>query len=194
MVTIGEAFLPVEGIVYSTSDVKVKIGDSIIAPVGELHLTESSLIWSCEERNSSISIPWPRVGVQAVTSNPDKCVYLMLDINLTWPGFYEGRAQQNNGHGGGAGEGEGEEDENDEGHESDGSEIEMTEMWLQPASAQIVDEIYSAMRECQTLNPDPGAVSEDEDYMEAEEDEMGDVDDMRNLQIDDEDKFADAEE
>lgn len=40
MVTIGEAFSPVDGIVYSTSDVKVKIGDSIIAPVGALHLTE----------------------------------------------------------------------------------------------------------------------------------------------------------
>lgn len=194
MVTIGEAYAPVDGIVYSAEDVKVKIGDSLIGPSGELHLTESSLIWTCEERNSSIAIPWPRVGVQAVSSNPDKCIYLMLDINLVWPGFYEGRPQ-NNGNGV-AGEGEPgeEEDETDEGHESDGSENEMTEMWLLPSAPAIVDQIYNAMRECQSLNPDPGTVSEDEDYMEAEEEELQEVDEMRNLQLDDEDKFADAEE
>ncbi|XP_058830731.1 methylosome subunit pICln [Topomyia yanbarensis] len=193
MVTIGEAFAPVEGIVYSAEDVKVKIGSNLIGPAGELHLTEGSLIWSCEERNSSISIPWPRVGVQAISSNPEKCIYLMLDINLIWPGFYDGRPQ-NNGNENGDANGEEEEDEHDEGHESDGSENEMTEMWLQPSAPQIVDEIYNAMRECQSLNPDPGAISEDEDYMEAEEDELQEVDDMRNLQLDDEDKFADAEE
>ena len=41
------------------------------------------------------------------------------------------------------------------------------------------------MRECQSLNPDP-AVSEDEDYMEAEEEDLGeegDVEEMQNLQI-----------
>lgn len=193
MVTIGEAFTPVDGIVYSANDVKVKIGDSVIAPAGDLHLTESSLIWSCAERNSSIAIPWPRVGVQAVTSNPEKCIYIMLDIDLVWPGFYEGRAH-NNGNGIGGGEEDGEEDEHDEGHESDGSENDMTEMWLLPAAPQFVDEIYSAMRECQSLNPDPGAISEDEDYMEAEEDDLEDVDRMQNLQLEDEDKFADAEE
>ncbi|XP_058465988.1 methylosome subunit pICln isoform X2 [Malaya genurostris] len=184
MVTIGEAFAPVEGIVYSAEDVKVKIGSNLIGPAGELHLTESSLIWTCEERNSSISIPWPRVGVQAISSNPEKCIYLMLDINLIWPGFYDGRPQNNGNENGDAG-GEEEEDEHDEGHESDGSENEMTEMWLQPPTPQIVDEIYNAMRECQSLNPDPGAISEDEDYMEAEEDELQEVDDMRNLQLDD---------
>lgn len=194
MVTIGEAYAPVDGIVYSAEDVKVKIGNSLIEPSGELHLTESSLIWTCEERNSSIAIPWPRVGVQAVSSNPDKCIYLMLDINLVWPGFYDGRPH-NNGNGV-AGEGEPgeEEDETDEGHESDGSENEMTEMWLLPSAPAIVDQIYNAMRECQSLNPDPGTVSEDEDYMEAEEEELQEVDEMRNLQLDDEDKFADAEE
>ncbi|XP_053688022.1 methylosome subunit pICln isoform X2 [Sabethes cyaneus] len=188
MVTIGEAFVPVEGIVYSAEDVKVKIGNNLIGPAGELHLTEGSLIWSCAERNSSISIPWPRVGVQAISSNPEKCIYLMLDINLIWPGFYDGRPQ-NNGNENGEGGGEEEEDEHDEGHESDGSENEMTEIWLQPSAPQIVDEIYNAMRECQSLNPDPGAVSEDEDYMEAEEDELQEVDDMRNLQLEDNTDF-----
>lgn len=190
MVTIGEAFVPVEGVVYSASNVKVKIGYSVIGPIGSLYLTESSLIWSCEEQNSSITIPWPRIGVQAVSSNPEKCIYLMIDINIVWPFFYEGAQPNRNGDAGD----EDEEDEHDEGHESDGSENNMTEMWLRPAEPEIVDEIYLAMRECQTLNPDPGTISEDEDYMEAEEDELQEVDDMRNLQLDDEDKFADAEE
>ncbi|KAL1376758.1 hypothetical protein pipiens_020340, partial [Culex pipiens pipiens] len=114
----------------------------------------------------------------------------MLDINLVWPGFYEGRPQ-NNGNGVGPG-GDGdqqngggeEEDDADEGHESDGSENEMTEMWLLPSAPAIVDQIYSAMRECQALNPDPGTVSEDEDYMEAEEEDLQEVDEMRNLQLD----------
>ncbi|XP_055626993.1 methylosome subunit pICln isoform X1 [Toxorhynchites rutilus septentrionalis] len=190
MVTIGEAFAPFEEIVYSANDVKVKIGENIIPNAGELHLTQSALIWSCSERNSSITIPWPRIGVQAVSSNPEKCIYLMLDINLVWAGFYEGRPQNN----GNRNAGQNGEDEHDEGHESDGSDNEMTEMWFQPPTPQIVDRIYNAMRECQSLNPDPGAISEDEDYMEAEDDDLQEVDDMRNLQLDDEDKFADAEE
>lgn len=43
MVTIGEAYSPVDGIVYSTDDVKVKIGDRMISPAGALHLTERSV-------------------------------------------------------------------------------------------------------------------------------------------------------
>uniref|UniRef100_A0A182INP2 Uncharacterized protein n=1 Tax=Anopheles atroparvus TaxID=41427 RepID=A0A182INP2_ANOAO len=166
MVTLGEAFTPVDGIVYSATDVKLKIGT--------------------DERNSSISIPWPRVGVQAVA--PGEGIYVMLDINLVWPGFYQGRPENNgNAHP------EDEPDEDDEGHESDASEAAMTEMWFQPSSTRIVDEIFSAMRECQTLNPGSD-VSEDENYMEAEEDDLQEVGEMRNLQLDDEEKFADAEE
>ncbi|XP_055596808.1 methylosome subunit pICln isoform X2 [Uranotaenia lowii] len=187
MVTIGEAFAPVEGIIYWASEVKLTIGTSVVEPVGDLYATDSSLIWTCQARNSSISIPWPRVGVQAVSHNPEKCIYLMLDINLVWPGFYEVAAQQN-------GDEEGDGDDLDEGHESGGSENEMTEMWLQPPRPEMVDEMYLAFREGQVRNPDPGDISEDEDYMEAEEDDLQEVDDMRNLQLDDEDKYADAEE
>uniref|UniRef100_A0A182MXG0 Methylosome subunit pICln n=1 Tax=Anopheles dirus TaxID=7168 RepID=A0A182MXG0_9DIPT len=189
MVTIGAAFTPTDGIIYSASDVKLKIGSSVIPSVGSLHLTESSCVWSCEERNASISIPWPRVGVHAISSVPGEGIFVMLDINLVWPGFYEARPENN----GNAHPDEDEPGEDDEGHDSEGSEAAMTEMWFQPASAEIVEQIFSAMRECQSLNPGTD-VSEDEDYMEAEEDDLQEVGDMRNLQLDDEDKFADAEE
>ncbi|XP_052860756.1 methylosome subunit pICln [Anopheles cruzii] len=188
MVTIGEAFTPVDGILYSASEVMLKIGSTLIEAPGMLHLTESSCIWSCAERNSSISIPWPRVGVQAISSAPVQGIYVMLDINLVWPGFYQGPPENNgNAHL------EDEEGENDEGHESDASEAAMTEIWFLPSSSQILDEIYVAMRECQSLNPGSD-VSEDEDYMEAEVDDLPEVGEMRNLQLDDDDKFADAEE
>ncbi|XP_058116036.1 methylosome subunit pICln isoform X1 [Anopheles coustani] len=191
MVTIGNAFTPVDGIVYSATDIKLKIGTDVIPSLGTLHLTYSSCIWSCEERNSSISIPWPRVGVQAISSTPGEGIFVMLDIDLVWPGFYQGRPEHNgNAH---PEDDEGLENEDDEGHESDASEAAMTEMWFQPRSSQNVDEIFSAMRECQSLNPG-SEVSEDEDYMEAEEEDLQEVGEMQNLQLDDEDKFADAEE
>uniref|UniRef100_A0A182T3D9 Methylosome subunit pICln n=1 Tax=Anopheles maculatus TaxID=74869 RepID=A0A182T3D9_9DIPT len=188
MVTIGEAFTPTEGIIYSASDVKLKMGLNLIPSPGMLHLTESSCIWSCEERNASISIPWPRVGAHAISSVPGEGIFLMVDVNIVWPGFYTGYPENN-------GDAHPEElgEENDEGHDSEISDGAITEMWLQPASREIVDQIFSAMRECQILNPGSD-VSEDEDYMEAEEDELEEVEDMRNLQLDDEDKFADAEE
>ncbi|XP_058053946.1 methylosome subunit pICln-like [Anopheles bellator] len=162
----------------------LKHREAIFILAGKILLTESSCIWSCAERNSSISIPWPRVGVQAISSAPVQGIYVMLDINLVWPGFYQGPPENNgNAHL------EDEEGENDEGHESDASEAAMTEIWFLPSSSQILDEFCGAMRECQSLNPGSD-VSEDEDYMEAEVDDLPEVGEMRNLQLDDDDKFA----
>lgn len=103
---------------------------------------------------------------------------MMLDVNIVWPGFYSGPPAENNGDAH-----PDEQGEDDEGHDSEISESAMTEMWLQPASREILDQMFSAMRECQSLNPGSD-VSEDEDYMEAEEDELEEVGDMRNLQLD----------
>lgn len=92
-------------------------------------------------------------------------------------------------------------------------EPEMTQMWLQPVDQTAIQQIFNAMKHCQSLNPDPAdSLSEDdENYMEAEDDylfqeeEEGNENDndrfddvgqgdMQHLQIDDEDKFADAQE
>ena len=43
MVTIGEAFTPTDGIIFSATDVKLKIGDSLIPSPGSLHLTVGSV-------------------------------------------------------------------------------------------------------------------------------------------------------
>lgn len=105
----------------------------------------------------------------------------MTEVEIIWPGVYENNVH-NNGHN---------QDEEDEGHESDGSdEIVVTEFWIQPESNEVVDEIFNAMKQCQSMHPDPAdSISEDEDYMEAEDYEDGNADgdgahQMGNLNLD----------
>lgn len=109
----------------------------------------------------------------------------MTECEITWPGVYENNVQ-NNGQN---------EEEADEGHESDGSEeAAVTEFWVEPIrpeNLRVVDQIFNAMKQCQSMHPDPAdSISEDEDYMEAEdvEDDVdGDGDgagQMRNLNLD----------
>ena len=88
-------------------------------------------------------------------------IYFVTEVPITWPGVYENNVH-NNGHN---------LDEEDEGHESDGSEdAAVTEFWIQPEANEIVDEIFNAMKQCQSMHPDPAdSISEDEDYMEAED-------------------------
>jgi chloride channel, nucleotide-sensitive, 1A len=119
----------------------------------------SALLWKFNDRDDGISIPWTKIGVHAISSGngaSPSSVYFIIDINLNWPGVYEFRQQNNqNGvilnHDGG----DDEEDENDEGHETDGSDDEMTEFWLIPSDQTLVTPIYNAMKDCQVLHPDP---------------------------------------
>lgn len=123
-------------------------------------LARSSLGWKPNNRPESVTIPWQKISIHAITGDPRR-VYFMLDINLTWPGVYDGRAQ-NNGNGNGIVE---DEDEDDEGHESDESENAMTELWISPEDTSLIDVIYNVMIDCQAMNPDRDAldsVSEDE--------------------------------
>jgi chloride channel, nucleotide-sensitive, 1A len=120
-----------------------------------LFMLISALLWKFNDRDEGISIPWTKIGVHAISSAPAPSVYFIIDINLNWPGVYEFRQQNNqNGvvlnHDGGD-----EEDENDEGHETDGSDDEMTEFWLIPSDQTLVTPIYNAMKDCQVLHPDP---------------------------------------
>lgn len=102
----------------------------------------------------------------------------MTEAEITWPGVYENHIH-NNGR---------DANEDDEGHESDGSEEIVTEFWVEPEHNDVVDQIFNAMKQCQSMHPDPAdSISEDEDYMEAEdaEDDGGDgAGQMRNLNLD----------
>lgn len=94
-----------------------------------------------------------------------------------WPGVYENNVQNNGNNIA--------DEENDEGHESDDSEIVMTEFWLKPETDQ-VDEIFNAMKICQSMHPDPADSISEEDFMEAEDNDEG-IDGahrMRNLNLD----------
>lgn len=45
-------------------------------------------------------------------------------------------------------------------------DAEMTQMWLIPAESEEVEKIYSAMVQCQILNPDPNdSLSEDGEFL-----------------------------
>lgn len=70
------------------------------------------------------------------------------------------------------------------------SSFQMTLMWLEPKDPNTVQQIFDAMKHCQSLHPDPAdSISDDDDFMEAEDagfigfDDVGQGD-LRNLRID----------
>lgn len=126
----------------------------------------SSLLWQADGRDDGVSISWTKISLHAVSVDPVKCIYFMLDYRLLWPDG-NGDISEN-------------EDNVDEGN-YDGEnyivasklcyykiilildeDAEMTQMWLIPADSEEVDKIYSTMVQCQILNPDPNdSLSED---------------------------------
>lgn len=77
----------------------------------------------------------------------------------------------------------------------------MTQIWFQPKDTSTIQQIFNAMKHCQSLHPDPNEnlSEDDEDFMEAEDDGFEQYEDvgqgdLRNLQIEDDEKYADAEE
>lgn len=75
-----------------------------------LVLLSSSLHWKETGKEDGISVPWPKISVHAITSEPQKSIYLMLDFALVWPGVHEPNLHRNgNGHAVDV-------DEEDEGH------------------------------------------------------------------------------
>lgn len=149
--------------------------------------------------------------MHAITSDPRKCVYMMLDFDLVWPGVHERRstAAPTNGTNGDAAaisESE-EEDDDDDADLHDSDEPAITEVWLVPRSDAEVEQIYQAMTECQLLNPDLTADAENNMMRMGDgDDSMSDVDEeddhaideeeteeqMQQLNLNDE-RFADAD-
>lgn len=71
----------------------------------------SSLHWKQNGSEDGISIPWTQISLHATQNDPQKCIYLMLDFELVWPGVHDA------GHRNGNGNAEVEEDDDeDEGH------------------------------------------------------------------------------
>lgn len=94
-------------------------------------------------------IPWDKITVQAITQEPQRCIYFMIDVS--WPAAVpsvqiDNGAQHANGNGNHVEENEEARDgSEDEGNDSEGSVQELTEFFIIPDSADQVDEIYYVM-------------------------------------------------
>lgn len=132
-------------------------------------------------------IPWEKVTVQAITQDPQRSIYFMLDV--CWP--TEGLAtNQNNGSANGnhAGDQEGEaaDGSEDEGNDSEGSIQELTEFYLVPDVPDDVDEIYYVMTKFPAAAPMDD--ESDDDFFDGEN-----IEQMNINEADDDERFADAE-
>lgn len=135
--------------------------------------------------------------MHAITNDPQKCVYMMLDFDLVWPGVHERVGGLN---------GNGMDEDGDDGtvsDDDDNDEPAITEMWLLPADDNEVDKMYQSMTDCQVLNPDENDDGSDDDdegvggFGATIDEEDGDDDaeeQMQNLSLNgDKNRFADAD-
>ncbi|XP_075162224.1 chloride nucleotide-sensitive channel icln [Haematobia irritans] len=211
MVIIGQVSPPNEGLVFTTENVQLKIDQQPVGK-GNVYISQSSLMWKPPNNElEGLSIFWKRISVHGITNAPTKAIYLVIDRQFKWPGSDGQNAGNGNGHSSGTNE----EDNSDSDEEifQDAEEDQITECWLLPDDPNVVDTMYQAMTECQALHPDSeDSISEDSDLMEDDEnvnfddaDEYihslngsGDVNsaraNMNNLSLDEEDRFADADE
>jgi len=182
MVTIGFIEDLQTGLIYHADNVELKINDQSIRQLGAVYLLERALVFVLANSNEGISIPWPRISLHAIQNNNGvRKVYFMIESEIIWPGIY-GNNVQNNGN-------DIDDDSNDEGHESDASELVVTEFWLFPMQGDnetIVNQMFNGMKQCQSLHPDPNDSISEEDFMEAEDNDeaMDGENQMRNLNLD----------
>ncbi|XP_013114932.2 methylosome subunit pICln [Stomoxys calcitrans] len=211
MVIIGQVHPPNEGIVFTTDNVQLKVDQQTVGK-GNVYISQSSLMWKPNNNGlQGISIFWKRISVHGITNAPTKAIYLVIDRQFKWPNTDSQNAGNGNGHAAEA-NGDGDNSDSDEEVFQDAEEDQITECWLLPEDTNVVDTMYQAMTECQSLHPDSeDSISEDSDLME--DDENADFDDadeyihnfngsgevdsaranMNNLSLDD-DRFADADE
>lgn len=134
-------------------------------------------------------IPWDKVTVQAITQEPTRCVYFMIDVS--WPAD-DPASNQNNGAANGNHVDDHqvniEDGSEDEGNDSEGSVLELTEFHIYPDAADAVDEIYYIMSKfpsADAMDDD----SDDDDFFDGENIEAMNI----NEGVEGEERFSDAE-
>lgn len=205
------AFLPISGMSH--------LYESLLYPYIPNHIGRA-LSWKPHGSEDGIAVPWKEVTVHAITCDPRKCVYMMLDFDLVWPGVHErsssggatnGSAGRSNGDANGGSESESDSGSDDDADDCYNDEPAITEVWLVPRDDAEVEKIYQAMTDCQLLNPDVAADGEnnmmrmgdgDDSMSEDEQDDgfgNGDTIDeedaeeqMQQMNLNDE-RFADAD-
>lgn len=199
---------PDEDIVYNNSNCKLKINSGefmrgtllmtsrfvvyiFVALRNFLHVSLlrllSEICWKRNDSENGFMIPWEKITVQAITQEPQRCIYFMIDVS--WPEDPASNANHNGANGNidveNPDEDVAQDGSEDEGNDSEGSVQELTEFYIVPDSADDVDEIYYVM----TKFPVAEAMddSDDDDFFDGENMEQ------MNLNEDDNDRFADAE-
>lgn len=132
-------------------------------------------------------IPWDKITVQAITQEPQRCVYFMIDV--AWPA--EDQVPQNAANGNGIHVDANEEAEHvseDEGNDSEGSLQELTEFYIIPDSPECVDEIYFVMSKFPAAAPMDE--SDDDDFFDGDNIDQMNINDDKD---EDEGGFADGD-
>jgi len=162
-------------IVYNHERCKIKINNGEFEK-GSLFMTSSEICWKRENSENGFIIPWEKVTVQAISNEPQRCVYFMIDVK--WPESSNGNhsnddPEEQNGS-------------EDEGNESEGSVQELTEFFVVPESENEIEELYYVM----TKFPEAAPMDDDSDneFFDGEH-----MDQMNINEDDDPDRFADAE-
>lgn len=133
-------------------------------------------------------IPWEKVTVQAITQDPQRSIYFMLDVS--WPGdglgWNQNNGSANGNHDHGNPEQEAADGSEDEGNDSEGSVQEMTEFYIVSGVPDDIDEIYYVMTKFPAAAPMDD--ESDDDFFDGENIEQMNINDP-----DDDERFADAE-
>lgn len=131
---------------YKNESVQIKIGNNDEYQRGKLFLSPNNISIKLDSQENAFIIPWSTITVQAITQEPSRSVYFMIDVSIN----LFNREQQNppqvdepmNGNQNGNDENA---EDSDEGNGSVDSESNITEFWLLPDNPEAVDEIYQHM-------------------------------------------------
>ncbi|RZF44296.1 hypothetical protein LSTR_LSTR006846 [Laodelphax striatellus] len=117
---------------------------------GTLFIAESSLSWVNSDTNTGFSLSYQNISLHAISrdlqARPYECLYVMLDTCLD--------GEQNGGN-----------EDDDENEDKN----EFSEMYFVPDDTSRLNAMFTAMNECQALNPDPDdSVSGEEEFEDAD--------------------------
>lgn len=167
MVQLSSYPVPVEGIHHSEEGVQACVGSSNLGD-GTLYITENFVTW-LNASQEGIQLEYKLISLHAVSrdvaSFPNK-EHLLLHYDAKLPNMGGERS--------------------DSGAESDEEDVDdemcLTEIRLVPSTVEALENMFSAMSDCQTLHPDSDCQLSDDDpefYEDAEEIGNGDVGDSR---------------
>lgn len=145
-----------------------------------LFLYGRAFVWKPHGHEDGISLQWKDITMHAISNDPSRCVYMMIDFQLLWQGVHPVTHQNGNGFmsareraAGGAnedssssssgsygdaneaGDAADDNDANDNDNNDDDDDDAISEVWLLPSDRSQVDVIYEIMSQCQVANPDP---------------------------------------